>query len=391
MKELKKMEVGRRRTTARNNVVAGSVCENRMKRDEVKGRIKVFNGEENSEGSGRQRNQNKVSGMKKTWKSKFAEEMERSPIQIRKSKCESLESSKEVSVSIDRIEKRPIQVRITRSERHRASDKSCKELRGCVDAIEKRPIQLRKTRSERLRASDESCKELGVSVNGVEESSYQLRKNRSDSHRVSNETPKESRLCREKIISTSLSNVGLIISPQRLMMDDDGEEEKGENEDDTEMEIEKKSFEFKDINILEQKPSNIPEQKPKNVVDDEQTVHHIHEKPIPISANVDKGPALRPVIDQNLTKPQKVLNEEVKIHQMHEKPIPISANENEQPGTVIGHPVIDQSLINPPPSMLISCSNFVIFTSGFFNSCFISKFFFFFFNFAFSSCSFSGI
>ncbi|CAL5398677.1 unnamed protein product [Camellia sinensis] len=46
----KEMEVGRRKRTTRNGVVAGSVWESRMKSDEVKGGIKVFNGEEeNSE------------------------------------------------------------------------------------------------------------------------------------------------------------------------------------------------------------------------------------------------------------------------------------------------------------------------------------------------------
>ncbi|GMP63935.1 hypothetical protein CsSME_00025422 [Camellia sinensis var. sinensis] len=46
------MEVGRRKRTTRNGVVAGSVWESRMISDEIKGGIKVFNGEEeNSEES----------------------------------------------------------------------------------------------------------------------------------------------------------------------------------------------------------------------------------------------------------------------------------------------------------------------------------------------------
>ncbi|KAF8407251.1 hypothetical protein HHK36_006378 [Tetracentron sinense] len=336
------MEVSRRRTAPRKGVVAGSVWESRMKNDEVKGGIKVFNGEENSEegGGGQVRvdrklkqNQNGgVKGRRKTWKSESVEKIEKIPIQTKKTRSE---SCKELSVSVDGIEKTPIQIRKTRSESNRVSDESCKDLGVCVDGNERNPILLRKTRSESNRVSDESCKDLGVSVDETERNPIQIRKTRSESNRVSDESCKEFDIsvdeiernpiqisktisdsdslldesckefgvCTEKIISSSLNNVG-------QAMDDDGDEEdEGEDEEEIEMEIDNKSFDVKEINIPEQKPKKVEEKK----------LLQIPEKPIPISASVKR------------------------------KPIPISGNWNKQTPTVIHHPLIDPNFTTTPP------------------------------------------
>jgi hypothetical protein len=116
------MDVGRRRAGVKTSVVAGSVWENRMKLDEVKGGIKVFNGEENVEES---RSSNgdvgkkmvkrgqtgtsasvAMSGKRKTWKSESLD----GPIQIAKGK-NTEQLCKELSVSVDGIKKNPVQAR----------------------------------------------------------------------------------------------------------------------------------------------------------------------------------------------------------------------------------------------------------------------------------------
>ncbi|KAJ4952843.1 hypothetical protein NE237_029675 [Protea cynaroides] len=327
------MDVIRRRAAARNSVVSGSVWESRMKSDEVKGGIKVFNGEENSEEggggdkelqvSGRlKRNQNGGgTGKRKTWN-------DRSPFQIRK----------------------------MRSELRRFSDESCKEeLNVSADSLEKSPIQIRKKRSETHSVSDESCKELGVSVDVTKKSPKELTKTRSDS-RVPVETAKELQICREKIISPGLSNV---ISPRRLAVDDDGIDADGEDEGkdkeiDLEIEVEKKSYDDKEVSIAEQKPNNISEQRfeveEEEEEEEEKKVHQIPEKPIPFSVNVNKKPS--PVIDLpviDLSKPKKIVNEEKKVHQIQEKPKNIFSRVNRQSASVRSPPLIDPSLRKPPP------------------------------------------
>ncbi|KAA8535342.1 hypothetical protein F0562_030345 [Nyssa sinensis] len=200
------MELGRRKGTTRNGVVAGSVWESRMKIDEVKGGIKVFNGEENSEENGDTNTGMEVekklkpkqsivgvSGKRKTWKS---EGFERNPIQIAKQRSELNknldERSKELSVSADGVKKSPIQTRKIRSE-------VGKELNVSVDGIERSPSQKMKARSEeakelsvsvdgierspsqKMKARSEEAKELSVSVDGIQSSPIQIRKSKSES------------------------------------------------------------------------------------------------------------------------------------------------------------------------------------------------------------------
>ncbi|OVA03845.1 Reticulon [Macleaya cordata] len=146
------MEVSRRRIAARN-VVAGSVWESRMKMDEVKGGIKVFNGEENSEEGNKTFEQNQsgvVREKRKTWKCEPVID----PILIRKIRSDEL-SSEDFQDSVDGFEKNPIQTRSTRS------DEPCKEpFNPSIDLIEKSPIQRRKSRSRSHKISDETSKEF---------------------------------------------------------------------------------------------------------------------------------------------------------------------------------------------------------------------------------------
>ncbi|GAV83118.1 Reticulon domain-containing protein [Cephalotus follicularis] len=191
------MDVSRRRSGARNDVVAGSVWESRMKSDEVKGGIKVFNGEEtnieeNSEISNNKKSLFKrgqtvggvaISGKRKTWKS---ESFDKNPIQITKGKSNLNfeEQCKELNDSLDGIKRSPIQAKKGRSE------VTNKEVGVSVDGIDRTAVQVKKGRSEG------SNKELTLSVVGNDKSPIKLRKSRSGAKKESNE------LCKEVVVSS---------------------------------------------------------------------------------------------------------------------------------------------------------------------------------------------
>ncbi|PQM35652.1 reticulon-like protein B21 [Prunus yedoensis var. nudiflora] len=188
------MDAGSRRDGVRSGVVAGSVWESRMKIDEVKGGIKVFNGDqENSEdqsntsnGVAGTRTRSKrgqaggaltAAGKRKTWKSDTSEGFEKNPIQISKAKTESLKNSdqqcKELSVSVDGIKKSPTQLRRHRSE-------ASKEIgAAATDKNERNPVGIRKPRNELLK----SASDLGEASVGIEKNSAQLRKVKSESNK----------------------------------------------------------------------------------------------------------------------------------------------------------------------------------------------------------------
>ncbi|KAL3533088.1 hypothetical protein ACH5RR_006609 [Cinchona calisaya] len=194
------MDVGRRKGAASSRtggVVAGSVWESRMKLDEVKGGIKVFNGEENSNNNNNSEENDEnngivavvqvdkkvnlmrpklsppppvgANGKRKTWKS---ESSEGSPIQIARQRSETSknleEQCKELSMSADGIKKSPtIQNKKKRSE-------AVKDLSASFDGTERGPIQSMKTRSLSQKVSSESS-------DGNEKNSAPLRKLKSES------------------------------------------------------------------------------------------------------------------------------------------------------------------------------------------------------------------
>ncbi|XWS17776.1 hypothetical protein CRYUN_Cryun33cG0096600 [Craigia yunnanensis] len=174
-----------------------------MKSDEVKGGIKVFNGEENdnteenSEGGNKRLSSKKgqiiggvaVSGKRKTWKSECFEGFEKNPIQIAKGKTE--EQCKELNVSVDGIKKSPIRVAKGRSDEH------CKDLSLSVDGIKKTPVQVKKGRSEGIR-------DLSKSVDGIERSPIHMEKPRSEVPKRSAELSKDVIDSGEKIEGNSV-------------------------------------------------------------------------------------------------------------------------------------------------------------------------------------------
>ncbi|CAL5399500.1 unnamed protein product [Camellia sinensis] len=406
------MEVGRRKRTTRNGVVAGSVWESRMISDEIKGGIKVFNGEEeNSEESGDKRLRPKpspigVSGKRKTWKSENSDGLQRSPIQIARQRSEINKNldvqCKELSVSTDGIKKNPVQSKKSRSEQlsvsvdgikrspiHKMKTRSeeSKELNVFVERTERNPnqvrkaksesqkligesddgfernlVQLRKVKPEFNKALDESVdtktklvsnksldgpsKKLDGLGDGTGRNSFELKVTKPESNEAfvesvvaiekspvgidetrSDETCKECGVCEEKVISSSLSNMGEVKSAPKLVAnddDDDDDEDWDEALDEgIEIEIEKKSFDVKKISI--------PEQKPKQVVNEEKMLHKVQEKPLPISPIVKKQTTTLVNHSRTHLTPKKT------------KPIPMSHGFQRSPETQTGFQRISQT------------------------------------------------
>ncbi|MCD7458545.1 hypothetical protein HAX54_038558 [Datura stramonium] len=204
------MEVGNRRrsTSSRNNgvVATGSVWENRMKLDEVKGGFKVFSDsteetpDENDDkdctfisGSNTQVDKKldmgpkkpnlgvgAVSGKRKTWKT---ESFEGNPIQIASKrsdlskgldgKCKDLSVSADGVVGITKktwkcesFEGNPIQLA------RKNLDEKCKDLSVSADGVvgiemKNTPVQIANKKSALSKNLDQKCKDLSVSADGV--------------------------------------------------------------------------------------------------------------------------------------------------------------------------------------------------------------------------------
>ncbi|KAK3189685.1 hypothetical protein Dsin_029246 [Dipteronia sinensis] len=315
---------GRRRSSIgggvkSGGVVAGSVWESRMKSDEVKGGIKVFNGggednnnnNNNCEENGRKKmvvrkgqsgNLVGVSGKRKTWKGDTFIE---NPIQIAKeivngggAKKSPVQVLKKLGRSEEIISERsPVQTRIKTTATRSDKDKD----------VVVGDVHLRKSKSESIDKSDQ----ISTSKNLA-----QLRKAKSDSNKDfdgsnntttlddclsveekigSEETCKELDVCQEKVISsettTTTINVALVklepesepepeqvsvsvpaIDIDHPQIDDLDEEEVDDEEVEAEEEEEEEEFEeFEEEVEIEKKNSvdikeiNVEEEKPKRV------------------------------------------------------------------------------------------------------------------------------
>ncbi|PPS04219.1 hypothetical protein GOBAR_AA16463 [Gossypium barbadense] len=310
------MDLSFRRGEAKGSVVAGSVWETRMKSDEVKDGIKVFNAgtitEENSNGVGGtkrlslKKGQPVVGGVgkRKTWKNESFEGLEKDPIQIAKGNAE--EKCKELSVSVGGISKRSHQIRVAKGR----SLEHCKDLSLSFDGI-KSPVQVKKGRSEGMR-------ELSKSVDGIERSPIHMKKPRS-------EVPKRSKdvneggermegnsvqLRKSKSEQSAGNGNGNEANQKVLVLDD---QNKGNNvpidedEEKNGSESEEKCKEFEKKLADERK--KLPEEKPGK-------------------AEVNK-------LQED--KPNKVVNEVKKISQFHNKTSPFSSTLNKQLPPVVKH------------------------------------------------------
>ncbi|GMP57910.1 hypothetical protein CsSME_00021790 [Camellia sinensis var. sinensis] len=235
------MEVGRRKRTTRNGVVAGSVWESRMKSDEVKGGIKVFNGEEeNSEensklvsnksldgpsknldglGDGTGSNSFELKVAKPESNEAFVESVvaiEKSPVGIAKTRSDETrererESYKEMEVGRrkritweSRIKSDELNggLKIFHDEEENSEESGDKSLRPRPspirvsgkrktwksensDGLGRSPIQIASQRSEINKNLDVQCKELSVSTDGIKKNPVRSKKSRSEQLSVS--------------------------------------------------------------------------------------------------------------------------------------------------------------------------------------------------------------
>ncbi|XP_027332143.1 reticulon-like protein B21 isoform X2 [Abrus precatorius] len=324
------MEVSKRRIGARGSVVAGSVWESRMKSDEVRGGIKVFNAEDNPEengnGGGASRSKrNPIGGKRKTWKSESFD----GSIQVARGKPETQKSSEEqckelsISSSSDGIKKSPIHSR---------------KIAACADKFERSPIHSRKLRSESHKGGSDGGREGGdagqlrktksdsIKKNAAS-ASIQLRKTKSELNRVPDESTDGGcekievengkndaddkncmdvdDVCQEKVISSSSENVGVVQCSTELSVqggDDDSDDvivdevDEGDEEEEFEIEMEER-IDVKEISIPESEVVKEPENN-KVVVNE----------PEPKKVVVNE-PESKKVVVNEPEQPKKILNE----------------------------------------------------------------------------------
>ncbi|KAJ9548757.1 hypothetical protein OSB04_021300 [Centaurea solstitialis] len=312
------MDLERKRVAAnspRNGVAMGSVWESRMK-----GSFKVFNGDDKnmnqtqeiekpieSETSGemekvvlrsKQSSNGGVGiGKRKTWKSDGGSEG--NPAQIPKTRSENKkmlgELSKELSVSMDGngIKKSPVQMKKGRPEWN-------KEQSVSIDGIDKSPVQrIIKTRSlskkgsrssdsgdgiEKAKSLPTAGNQIGIeSNNGIEETECE---NKDDDNEMKNDRSDSNQ---------SLQELGIVVCEEKLMTDD--YEENQENEEINE--------ERSIVVVKEMEPiSTTNKKKSLDVVIEEKKIHQRNERSTPISRTIRKQPP--PVVNQPriISKPQ---------------------------------------------------------------------------------------
>ncbi|KAG5052515.1 hypothetical protein JHK87_004713 [Glycine soja] len=334
------MDVSRRRVGVRCSVVAGSVWESRMKSDEVGGGVKVFSGEQSAEEGGNDGTRLKrgqigsvvASGKRKTWKS---EGLENNLIQIARGKAEpqkngsnssSSQQCKDLNISSDSIKKSPIPARKKRSEVGEPFEKNVGKLRkNKSDSVKNvddgnggNAIQPRKDKPELDHVLNESRNDglAGGSGRNVIDNG----KNDSDGN------CKDFGVCLEKGISSNSDNVGMIkCSPVHVDGDfDDVVVDDEEEDEEIDVEMEKGSFDVKEISVPESKVVNEPERKevvnvpakqkianepePKKVVTTNRQFHQKNERPVSIPIAVKPSPPIRKLstIHQNFSKADSI-------------------------------------------------------------------------------------
>ncbi|KAE8682675.1 hypothetical protein F3Y22_tig00111238pilonHSYRG00393 [Hibiscus syriacus] len=277
-----------RRGEAKSSVVAaGSVWETRMKSDEVKGGINVFNGDENGNGGGATGNKRLslkkgqtiggVVGKRKTWKNESFGGLEKNPIQISKSETQiqvpkgrSLEHCKDLT--IDGVYKKsPVQ-----------ENKS-------VDGTERSPFHMKKTSSEVPKKSAERSKEGNEAGERMEIGGMDL----------SLEENCKEFWCVPRKCHYKQWKCGRILGSSAEVSVVDDDEDFSEEEE----EIVKSAEDIKEMNI--------PEKKPDKVTDEMKKLQEIKPaKPVKVKKLQEH-------------KPSKVVNEVKKISQFHNRTAPV--------------------------------------------------------------------
>ncbi|KAG4112895.1 hypothetical protein ERO13_D13G190800v2 [Gossypium hirsutum] len=335
------MDLSYRRLGVKSNVVAaGSVWETRMKSDEFRGGIKVFNGEDedeeeesiNVDGDKRLKKGQSVGGSKrKTWKNESFDGFKKNPIKV-VAKGRSMEHCKDLSLAVvdNGIKKKsPVQVK-----------------KGRSDGNERNPILMRKQRSQvhKRTAKTDSNGNEDLGLDSIEENE----KNPVETDKVESETEEsndEHGVCQDKTISSCADNGDTVKSSPEPLLDDDAhgdgdgdgvedDEEQIEEENGIEVENEKKSFDIKEMNVQEDKKlpkidiqvKKSPEEKPNKAINEMKKVHE------------DKG--------------SNVVNQVKKFSQFHNKIATFSSTMNKQPP-----PVVKLATSIPTKSKPFSASN----------------------------------
>ncbi|XP_061375780.1 reticulon-like protein B21 [Gastrolobium bilobum] len=352
------MDVSRRRVGVRCSVVAGSVWESRMKSDEIEGGVKVFSGEENAEERGVGGNRLKrnqiggvvATGKRKTWKS----ELDKSQIQIARGKSEphknSGEQCKDLSVSSDAIKKSPIKVRKLKTEGSKEIGASADKFeRSSIHKVGECPERLGKRKSDPIKTEKQSVKNVAGFCDGNGENTIQLREEKSEFDQVLDESriekddidenSKDFGACQDNVISSSSDNAGVVkCSPVHVDGDsddfiddeaDEGEEKEEEEElmeedDEIDIEMEKRSFDVKEISIPESKVVNEPERKvvvnetgkhkivnqqeSKKAANTNTRYHQKNERPVSVPLTVKQSPPIKrhSTIYQNFSKADSI-------------------------------------------------------------------------------------
>nr|KYP38209.1 Reticulon-like protein B21 [Cajanus cajan] len=276
------MEVGKRRVGVRGSVVAGSVWESRMKSDEVRGGIKVFNAEESPEENAAARVKRSPigCGKRKTWKSE-------SPIQCKDS-SDGIKKSpiRKIAAFADNFERSPVHTRKLRSETHKSGEPD-----------ERNSPQLRKSKSDSIK-KNASC-------------SIQLRKTKSDTS--------------ENVVQGSESeelSVQVGGDSDDVIVDEaDEEEDEEEVEVEIEIEMEKERIDVKEISIPESKFEVVKGPENNEVVGNE------HEKVVvnePEPKKILKEPEPEPKKILNEPEPKRVVSAHMRFHHKNErKPVSV--------------------------------------------------------------------
>ncbi|KAK4265373.1 hypothetical protein QN277_026433 [Acacia crassicarpa] len=363
-------------------VAAGSEWESRMKTDEGRGGIKVFNGDDNSdEVASNAATGNSTRFMRSTVAVNAKRRTLKSESSAQKN-CD--EQCKELSVSSDGIKKSPIPARKSRTE---AAPIQARKLRSAdaskdvgESASEGGERSLRKSKSDTTRTSDQNNAKSSVGENN---SSVQLRKTKSASDPISDESSneinggienvpsqnekdddsdencKDFEVCEEKPISSSTDNVSVPKCCPELsvpaegdadaLVDEEAEEDEDEEGDAVDETIEtetEESFDVKEINIpIEPK---IVKESENNQAENEQEKKMVVKKPEnnnnKVANELDKKvvvkePEKKAVIDDPVNKkalnvnqpePKRIQNVNVNANQPEPKRIQnVNVNANQ--------------------------------------------------------------
>lgn len=286
------MDTSKRSSGVRNGVVTGSVWERRMRLDEVKGGIRVFGVVEDEDNgtasvvptapSSVPSRKSEVVGKRRTWKSESVD----GPIQIAREVNESGngldEHVKEMSFSGDGIKKKK------------------SPILGVKERRELGISEERKSRPEAKEASESVLfAEKVVSAKPRKKNLEPLKDLCQSGHAGSEENCKEVGVCQERIISSTVSNVGQVKPAPKVVHDydlhgnhgsDDGDEEFFDDEgleagcfdEKAATKVEKHSFDIEKVHTAEQKS--------KKVARGERVDNHFGEKHKPICFDAVKRP-----------------------------------------------------------------------------------------------------